>query len=145
MPRTRLLARSPSQEPLRDLIIRLLDPYVAQLAQEARKGLVVLGGDLDPRQDLGDVRAVVPVVEEGDVPPRVQGQEELPEGAGAFGEFWGWRTTREGEVGVSTGEGDKDSQRRRVWTHRIGIAAHWAPSAARQRGTAHGSWPFRSR
>ena len=60
---------------------------VADVLQEGGEGGGVGGGDVDADEDAAVVRAVVAVVEEGDVPAALHVVEEVAQRAGAFGEF----------------------------------------------------------
>jgi hypothetical protein len=77
IPQKHLIALAP-----RDLGVR-----VPNVLQEGLKLPVLVLGTLDASEDLGDVAAVVAVVEEADVEARLQRVQEAGEGAAALGEL----------------------------------------------------------
>jgi hypothetical protein len=82
-----------------DPVLRLLCERVGELLEKDVERRLVLGRDLDADEDLAEVRAVVPIVEQGDVPGlvRLGGVEvvqEFVKRVGSLGEFCGEKAVK---------------------------------------------------
>lgn len=76
-----------SQELLISRIIGFLYVGVAEILQECAEFFAVFQRDLKADQNTAVIGALVPIMEQGDVPVGRARGEEFEEGAGSFGEF----------------------------------------------------------
>lgn len=88
-----LMARTPPDFVLRAeeiavcLVIRLFDKRISQLLQEVAQRHFRIGRYLEPNQDFSDVRSVITVVKERNIPIWLQASQEVGESTEPFWEF----------------------------------------------------------
>jgi len=68
-------------------VVGLLDKYVPQRLQDVVEFGIVFRWNLNPSKNLPNISAVVPIVEQRDVPFRLHTQQELPERSWPFRKF----------------------------------------------------------